>query len=64
MKPLLANQKEEKDREYWLEVDATQKQEVLKHIKKYSLRKKITFEDISNTISVAHINLSSKFSQP
>lgn len=48
-KPRLANQ-ETGDVEYWLDVADYDVEAVLKHLKKYSIRKKVHTEDISHVI--------------
>ena len=45
-KPKLASQTDQ-DMEYWIDVHEQDAEPLLKHLKKYSLRKNIKFEDIS-----------------
>ena len=51
VKPLLAGQKTDDEVEYWIDVsseeDAT---DLIKHMKRYALRKKININDISHII--------------
>ena len=45
-KPKLASQTDQ-DMEYWIDVHEEDTEPLLKHLKKYSMRKNIKFEDIS-----------------
>ena len=51
VKPKLAGQNDPEEVEYWIDVEDSQdKKALLKHLKKYSLRKKVVVNDISEAI--------------
>ena len=51
VKPKLAGQDDPEEIEYWIDIeDSKDKQALLKHLKKYSLRKKVVVNDISEAI--------------
>lgn len=53
-KPKLASQSE-KDMEFWIDVHEKDAEALLKHLKKYSMRKNIQFDDISEVIKIFSI---------
>ena len=46
-----------KDDEIWLDVESSQKEKIIKHLKTYSLRKKITINDLSDEMKIFAINV-------
>jgi len=51
VKPKLAAQHLPDEIEYWIDVeDSTDKKKLMKHLKTYSLRKKVQINDISESI--------------
>ena len=53
VKPRLAGQKSEAEIEYWIDIDSeTDAVELIKHLKRMALRKKIVINDLSHIIKV------------
>ena len=51
VKPRLAGQQDGKEIEYWIDIDADSDSKVLiKHLKKYAIRKNILVKDLSHII--------------
>lgn len=51
-KPKLAEQREDGELEYWMDLAQEDAQDALKHLKKYAIRKKVQIQDISHFIQV------------
>lgn len=41
-----------KENEYWLDVDTKKGMEIMRHVKKYCLRKKVSINDYSSLVNV------------